>query len=513
MENQNNNNNGRAYKAIKNFSYGLINDLVALVCGLILPKLILENYGSAYNGITHSISQFISVIALMKSGIGSATRAALYKPLAENDNKEISEIMASSSSFMRRIASIFAIFVVIFSVFYPLLVEKEFGWIFTSSLILIISISTFAEYYFGFSYQMLLVADQKQHIIACLSIFTTVINAIVSVILINRNYVIHVVKLGNTIVSCITPIILYFYVNRKYNLQKIGKINTNKISQRWDAFAHEVATFVNNNTDVMILTAFTNLLEVSVYSVYHMVTANLKKIIYLFTSSFAGAFGNMYAKKEMKVMEANLRIYELIVHSLSSVLFSVTLIMIVPFVVIYTKKISDVNYNRQAFAVLSTYAVAFENFRTPYRTIISASGHFKDTKSISYIEAALNIVISVISVVFIGLNGVAVGTLFAMIFGTIGYAYYASKYIMNRKLSLFVKRAFLTVLTMFIMKLVSNIYMPQLTVFSNFGIWIIYAVINTLLSTLLTLLIILVFYKEDLMSLIKKVSRIITRKV
>ena len=36
-------------------------------------------------------------------------------------------------------------------------------------------------------------------------------------------------------------------------------------------FWHQVAIFINNNTDVMVVTVFTNMLEVSVYSVYHLV--------------------------------------------------------------------------------------------------------------------------------------------------------------------------------------------------------------------------------------------------
>ena len=74
----------------------LISEAVSLVCGLILPEMILSSFGSAYNGMTQSISQFISYISLMKAGIGGATAVALYKPLAENDTQEISEILVST---------------------------------------------------------------------------------------------------------------------------------------------------------------------------------------------------------------------------------------------------------------------------------------------------------------------------------------------------------------------------------------------------------------------------------
>lgn len=62
---------------------------------------------------------------------------------------------------------------------------------------------------------------------------------------------IHVVKLGSAIVFIINPIILNLYVRKKYNINKNVAVNNTAISQRWDAFAQQVAAFVNNNTDVI----------------------------------------------------------------------------------------------------------------------------------------------------------------------------------------------------------------------------------------------------------------------
>ena len=79
----------RSKKTIINTIFSLICDFVAIICSFILPKLILSRFGSAYNGLTTSISQFLTCAVLLRSGIGGATKAALYKPLAENNKKEI----------------------------------------------------------------------------------------------------------------------------------------------------------------------------------------------------------------------------------------------------------------------------------------------------------------------------------------------------------------------------------------------------------------------------------------
>lgn len=493
----------RTQKAVVNFAVSAASEIAALLVGLIVPRLILTNFGSVYNGITHSISQFISYIAIMKAGIGAATKAALYKPLAENNNQDISAIVIATQKFMRKIASIFFIFVLCFACVYPLLVN-DFDWLFTATLIIIISISTFAEYYFGFSNEMLLIADQKEYICSFMSIVVTILNGIVSVVLINSGFNIHIVKLGATVVASIKPIFLHFYVKNRYKINKNVVASEDMLTQRWDAFAHEIAGFVRTNSDVVILTMFSNLLEISVYTVYHYVTENIKKVITIVTSSFAGAFGNMFAKDEKELIEENLCIYELIVYSMVSVIYSVTLVMIVPFVILYTKDVNDVDYIRPMFAIVLTLGSAFECYRLPYKTMIKVVGHFKQTRKGAIFEAIINVVISTICVIKFGMIGVAIGTLCAMLVRTIEFAYYCSKNIVQRSFMLFVKHIVFSLLTMFIVYKTSSLYVGDIN--SWIG-WISYAFFATIIATTITVIIDFVFYKKETLNLMRKLFK------
>ena len=487
----------------------LASEGVALACGLVLPKMILSNFGSAYNAITQSISQFISYISLMKAGIGGATGAMLYKPVAEGNTQEISEILASMEKFMRKISLIFVLFVLGLAIIYPTFIVKEFDWWWTASLTVIISLSTFAQYYFGFTYQTLISVDQKDYLINILDIFTTILNTIVAVILIKNNCSIHVVKLGSSLVNVITPVFLYVYCHKKYHLVKVKNV-TDKIPQKWDAAAHEVASFVNNNTDIVILTLFGNLLEVSVYTVYHYVIANLKKIVTRFTVGFSAAFGDMYAKNEIDLMHENLGIFELIIYSFTSILYSVTLSMMIPFVMIYTKGVTDVNYNRPLFSFLLILGGVFNCFRVPYRAITIVAGHYKQTRNGALMEAAINIIVSIIGVIQFGLIGVALGTLCAMVFRTLQYVVYLSKNIMYRDVKYFIRHALLCFAIMAVVYFVSQLYMPASM--DGWMTWVIYAAITTLIAIALTLGTDYLFYKHDMVNLISKILRNLKKK-
>ena len=489
---------------------GMLSEVVALVCGLILPRLILSNFGSAYNGITQSITQFISYISLMKAGIGGVTAAALYKPLAKNDIQSISEILAATQKFMRKIATIFVLFIIGLAIIYPTFIVKDFDWWFTASLIFIISITTFAQYYFGFTYQILLSADQKDYITTSLGIITVILNTLVSYILIKNNFSLHIVKLGSSICNLITPLFLYFYVRKKYKILKDVKPNMSVIPQRWDATAHEVASFVNDNTDIIVLTLFSSMYEVSVYTVYHYVITNLKKIVNICTVGFGAAFGDMYAKNEIDLMHENLSIFELITFSMATILYSVAFVMILPFIMVYTKGISDVEYIRPLFAIILILAGMFNCFRIPYRVIVINVGHFRQTRNGAILEAILNIVISVVGVYFWGLIGVAIGTLVAMVFRTCQFAFYLSKNIMYRDIKYFIKHLVICFSILIGVYLIAKLYIP--TTFDNWFTWILYAFITTIITIVITFITDYVFYKDDMNRLFRKLKKNFSKK-
>lgn len=501
----------RSKKALLNTATGVLYEVITIICGLILPRLVLSYFGSEYNGITSSISQFLSAIALMKAGIGGVTRAALYKPLANQDTEQISSIVKTTERFMRKIACVFLGLVAVFACLYPLMVTEDFEWFFSFSLILILSISTFAQYFWGLTYQMLLQADQRQCVIYLVQIGTTVLNTIVAACLIVNGFSIHVVKLASAVVFLANPLVINAYAHRKYQINNKAKPDNNLIRQRWDAFGQQVAFFVHSNTDLVVLTMFSNLYEVSVYTVYNYALRAIRQVVVMAVTGFDAAFGNMYAKKETALLKKNLKIYELIVFSLVSVIYAVAAVMIVPYALLYTLGIHDVDYNRPLFAAFVVAAGAFSCFRIPYKTITDAVGHFKQTRNGALMEAGLNIVISVIGVMWFGLIGVAFGTFVATVFRSVQYAVYLSRNIIHRSLWHFVKHVILCCLTVMAVYVFSEYFIirqMEITVIS----WVFSAVAVTLMAILVTVVVNLIFYRTEFFELFRKMKNALSKR-
>ena len=107
-------------------------------------------------------------------------------------------------------------------------------------------------------------------------------------------------------------------------------------------------------------------------------------------------------------------------------------VLLVSFVRVYTRGINDVNYIRPVFAVLLVTAYGIQSIRDPYDKLILASGHFKETRINYIIAACLNFGISIVAVNIWGMEGVAFGTLIAMLFQAVYMIVYDSRILLKR---------------------------------------------------------------------------------
>ena len=495
----------RSKKAIINIISSLALQVVTLICGFIVPKLIITKFGSNVNGLVSSITQFLAYITLLESGFGPVVKATLYKPIAKKDKKQIENILKASEKFFRVIAGIFIGYLVILSAIYPFIVNNEFNYFYTMSLVLIISISTLAEYYFGMTYKLFLQAEQKTYITSIVQIAGYILNTVAIVILVQFNSNIQIVKLVTGFIFVLRPVIQNIYVKKKYNINLKEADNNYNIKQKWDGLAQHIAAVIHNNTDITVLTIFTPISEVSVYSVYYIVVKGIKQIIHAFTGGIDASFGDMIAKGEKKQLNKNFRIYELFYYTIVTLAYSCTLLLIVPFVKVYTHGITDVDYIRPVFAYLLVLSEFMWCIRLPYSSITLAAGHFKETRKGAWIEAISNITISLVLVWRFGIVGVAIGTLVAMIIRTIEYIYHANKYILERKNRTSIYRIALLVAEMIVIIIISNL-IPLFEV-TSYLTWIMYACIIVAIAMVVVIPTNIIIYRTEVKQLVNIIKK------
>lgn len=473
MENRIKLQKGRFSKIAFSSISAILLKIVTFLCSFIITRLIIKAYGSEVNGMISSIGQFLGFITLLEGGVGGVARAALYKPLSQKDNSEIEKIITYLEKFFRILALIFVAYSLVIAFVFPFF-SNSHSFFFTFSLVLILSVSLFAEYFFGMSYAILLASDQKVYISNLITFFTAILNFVICFVLIKIGCSIHIVKIASVGSLLLRPLILSFYCKKKYNLKK-AKLNKkeNLLPQKWSGLGVHIAYYLHRNTDTFLLTLFLSLTTVSVYSVYNMIIGGILTIIGSLSIGIEAAFGNMYAKREFDTLKRRFKMYMLYYQFLCTFLLSSTMVLILPFVKIYTHGITDANYVQPFFAFILVLSEFVYCLRVPYNDLMVATDSFKKIQWGAFGEAFINIIVSIALVNIVGLSGVAIGTLIATLFRLFHFLFFFK----NHELKIETKWFFKLTMASCVIFLVNCLMSRLLNILpgTSYYSWILYA--------------------------------------
>lgn len=482
----------------------LIYQVITIICGFILPRLILSHFGTEINGLVNSISQFLGVISFLELGVGAVVQSSLYKPLADNDNINVSKVIASADIFFRKLGYILAIYVGVMLFYYPYLVKQSFGFMFTATLILAISIRSFAQYFFGIVNRLLLMADQKAYIQYIAQTVAIIINTIACYVLIAFDCSVQVVYGMTSLIFFLQPYAIHLYIKKYYALDRKVHYDVEPIKQKWNGVAQHVAAVILSGSDTVVLTIFSTLANVSIYAIYFLPMSGARLVIMSMISGIEALIGNLWAKQDLKELRKVFAWTEWLIHTGTTLIFTLTAVLIVPFVQAYTHGVSDANYIQPLFGILLVAANSGHCLRLPYNIMILAAGHYKQTQHNYIIAAVINIVISIIGVKQFGLIGVTLGTMAAMVYQTVWMAWYNSKNFIQWPMRNFFKQMAVNVVSALSIFTVNGYF--NMTGVSYLG-WVVLAIKATVCGVFVVFLINYIFYKEFVLKITDKIMK------
>ena len=428
-----------------NIVMSVIYQLTAAVCSLILPRYILLTFGSDVNGILQSVSQLLNYTALMECGVGGLITASFYKPLAEGDSEHVSDIFNNTKSFFDKISYVYMALVAMLAFSVKFFIHTDFDFGYVCTLVIILGVSYYFSYYFAMAQRLLMRADQKIRIVQGIQSITLALNAVFCITAMKFGVGIHTVKIINALIFLINPIALRLYVKKHYSISKTVYDKKRSFPRKTDGIVHHIAFFIHMNTDIVLLSVVGGTKDVSVYSVYNSVIYATENFFATISDSISAAIGNMIAKGESDTLKVSFELYQIINTAAATFVCVMEAILIIPFVKIYTSGVTDALYIRPVFAYMMIAAQWFFCIRLPYNNMINSAGHYRQTKTGAYLEVILNVGISLLTVYRFGLCGVAFGTLTAMAARAIYMAWYLSKNLLHRKMSLFIRDTFINI--------------------------------------------------------------------
>ena len=428
-------------KSIKNVVYGLFGQIIILALGILIPRFVLQNYSDEANGLLNSINQIFTYLALIEAGIGQATVQSLYKPIVENDNGAISEIMSATQRYYRRLIWLYAGAMLIFAFVYPLIITIEdtsaisfCGSAYWSVFLLIFlqGISGVISFYFVATYKQLFIADGQNYVISNLTTLTQILVAVAKLVLIGLSVNIVFLQFSYLAINAGVAVFYGYMFRKKY--QQIDfkvKPNQSALNQRNSFLVHEISSAIFSGTDLLLLSVFCNLKVASIYAIYSLVFSALNQLIYQVHNGCFYILGQSYSKdreKYPRVHDAYDTLYVAMVFNFITVAY----LLINPFVEIYTSGASDMNYVDPYLPILFSLIQLLSCCRITASNLIKIAGHAKKTIVQSIIESAIHIVVSTVLVQFMGIYGVLLGTIAALLYRTNDFIIYSNVVILKR---------------------------------------------------------------------------------
>lgn len=94
-----------ARKSIYNILSGLLGQGIAILLGIMIPRLVIVNLGSESNGLLSSVNQMLIYLNLLESGVGTAALQSLYRPVAEKIYQKLTAFYLPSTVFTKESVS------------------------------------------------------------------------------------------------------------------------------------------------------------------------------------------------------------------------------------------------------------------------------------------------------------------------------------------------------------------------------------------------------------------------
>ncbi len=479
-----------ARKSFKNIAFGIIGQTIILALGIIVPRFILKSYGDETNGLINAITQIFVYLALIEAGVGQATVQSLYKPIVVDDKKQINSILSTAQKYYRKLTLIYLAIVAIIALIYPVLIrvsDTEAINIFGSSyfavcmLILIQGSGNAVGFYFTATLKQILFADGRNYIAVNITTLFRVILSVVKILLINIG--INLVLLQSIyLLITLSEIAVYLFVFKKYYpwVSLKEKSKSSGLKDKNSFLIHEISNAIFSGTDMLVLSIFCDLTTVSIYAMYNLVFSALSTLIGQVHNGCYYLLGQSYhndRENYVKVHDTYDTYYIACVFSIMSIAY----VLIKPFISLYTVDVTDVNYVDDYLPILFCLINTLSCCRITSSNLIKVSGNAKNTIPRSIIEAVINLIVSLVMVNIIGIYGVLIGTVVALLYRTNDMILYANKNILDRNPIKTYRTVVVNFAIFFVIVAVNHFVQIDINNYLSFFIW---AIILTIASVI-----------------------------
>ncbi len=293
---------GRTQNAISNISMNFLNQIIGIILSFISRSIFIRVLGVDLLGINGLFSDLLNLLSMADLGFTTAMSYSFYKPIAENDTIKISSLIGFYKKIYRIIAFTITVIGILIMPFLRFIVntDKEIPLL---NLYYLFSLAGVVISYLFVYKTAILVASQKNYVIARITMIINTIKTIIQIVtlIVFKNYILYLTinLLSNFITNYLASkkaIILYPYINDKSNLNLEEKRNI--FINLKSIFLYKISSLLLNATDNTLISIIVGTAAVGYYSNYLMLSTQLTSFMQIIFSSLTASIGNLILKEK-----------------------------------------------------------------------------------------------------------------------------------------------------------------------------------------------------------------------
>lgn len=412
--------NSRAALSALNILSGL-GSRVVTSCLKLAGRIVFLRYLSAeLYGVSGLFSNVLGLLALAELGIGTAITFSLYKPIAENDREKIRSLMAFYRSAYRGIAAVVCVLGLVLMPFLPSLIRDYKGIEFFYVIYLLFLAGMVVDYLLSYKRTLATAAQEGYRITPFLCLFEalTCLLQIAVVIFLNASPYCYLIYLGVQILFVfLQNLVINRYLDRTYPiLRQIKHPLPLPSEEKKSIFInvkallyHKIGSVVVAGTDNLLISRLVDLVTVGVYSNYSSLLATVAGIVYLFIGNTTASFGNLVAKESPEKSREVFREMEFFSYALYGICTAFFLTLFQPFIRLAYGERFLLSYPVVLLVVVANFYLLGLTYLLD--VVKSAAGLYDKDKWVPLAQAGVNLLVSIVLGLKIGIAGIFIGTL------------------------------------------------------------------------------------------------------
>lgn len=296
----------RVKKSILNAEVEITFYFLTLLVTFFSRKIFLDNLGADFIGLTGTLLSILGLLNLSELGIGISISYFLFKPIADNDHKKISEILSLLGYLYKCIGLFIVITGTLVSLFFPLFFEST-----TMSLGIVYFayfsfLGSSAIGYFINYRQTLLDADQKKYLVSIYFQSFNIIKSILQILLAYYYKNLYIWVAIEFIFSIIQCVVLNWKIRKEYPWLQTNKAKGRSLLREYpevlaktkQILVHQLKDFLLTKSDEILIFAFVSLKMVAFYGNYVMIINKLSTLFLTLFSGMGAGIGNLVAESD-----------------------------------------------------------------------------------------------------------------------------------------------------------------------------------------------------------------------